>query len=133
MDADILKLWDAGQAKLKERLSDMDHGSIDCYLDLLKLTLETIDFELHDGGIQSIDYGDYQGTLIFVWAEATYQPTTHSTFYTSVEYGSCSGCDTLQRILEIGYDEKFTESQVDDLWTLCLHMMQCTKKISQED
>lgn len=42
-----------------------------------------------------------------------------------VWYGSCSGCDTIQGILEegYGYDEP-TESQVSQMMTMALHIVQ---------
>ena len=78
-----------------------------------------------------IDYGDYQGTLIFIFPEHTYQPTVDETYYTFVEYGSCSGCDTLQGILS-SYGEPPTEGEVKELMMLSLHLIQnihCLKEI----
>lgn len=71
--------------------------------------------------IHRVDDGHYQGTLVFVVAETGYQPSQY--WATKVNYGSCSGCDTLQRIL--GWSEEaLTDTQVEDLFTLCLHMLQ---------
>lgn len=69
--------------------------------------------------IHMIDDGDYQGTLLFVIPEKCYQPSTY--YVTKVYYGSCSGCDTLQAILEDSEDD---DTQVNDLYTLALHMIQ---------
>jgi hypothetical protein len=79
-------------------------------------------FETND--ISVIDYGGYQGTRIFIFHYDTYQPSPRDTFYTSVYYGSCSGCDTLLRINKYSTDKKPTEEQVKDYMILSLHLIQ---------
>ena len=77
--------------------------------------------------IKEIDFGSYQGTLIFVFSNDVSQPGLGETYYTSVDYGSCSGCDTLQGISCSNYTWEFpTESQVNDYMTLCLHLLENT-------
>lgn len=99
----------------------------DSYEELVKLLVEHIttddyeDYALDPGRIHRIDDGDYQGTLVFVIAEKGYQPYKY--YYTMVSYGSCSGCDTLYSILSESYDE-VTEGQVEQMFTLALHMLQ---------
>ena len=127
--------WVSNKDKLEAKLLTLQQNDVDEYEKLLKLVIEII-FNADDehywkkvdaSEITKIDFGDYQGTLIFVYHEDTYQPSTHETFYTSVEYGSCSGCDTLLNILEwIDYKATLSESQVKDLMTLCLHMVENT-------
>jgi hypothetical protein len=80
--------------------------------------------ELDPNRITEIDYGDYQGTLIYVIAEPWSQPSSYAV--TKVSYGSCSGCDTLKSILE---DTGNQEQQLDDLLILCLHIIQQMKLI----
>lgn len=78
------------------------------------------------GRIHCIDDGDYQGTLVFVIAAKGYQPSAY--WYVMVDYGSCSGCDTLEAIR--GYtEEPPTESQVDQYMTLALHIVQKLRKM----
>lgn len=74
--------------------------------------------------IHVIDDGDYQGTLVFVIAANGYQPDDY--WYVKVDYGSCSGCDTLQAITEYS-DDPPTESQIKDYMTLALHIVQGLK------
>lgn len=79
--------------------------------------------------IHSIDDGHYQGTLVFVIAETGYQPSTY--WYVKVDYGSCSGCDTLQAIS--GYSSKPpTPEQVKDYMTLALHIVQGIKRMGDD-
>jgi hypothetical protein len=84
--------------------------------------------------IHVIDDGDYQGTLLFLIPEQTYQPSTY--WVTMVSYGSCSGCDTLGAIRDcVPYDqrEQVNDEQANDYATLALHMVQKMKKISYHD
>ena len=76
--------------------------------------------------IHKIDDGDYQGTLLFIIPEKTYQPNTY--WAVNVDYCSCSGCDTLEAIRDFPSD-KPTESQVEDYMTLALHIVQNMKEI----
>lgn len=74
--------------------------------------------------IHCIDDGDYQGTLVFVIASSGYQPSNY--WYVYVGYGSCSVCDTLRSIS--GYsDDPPTPEQINDYWTLALHVVQGLK------
>lgn len=81
-------------------------------------------YELDPGRITEIDHGEYQGTLIYVIGEPGYQPSNY--VVTKVDYGSCSGCDTLDRILE---DSDNQTQQLNDLLTLCLHIIQHMKLV----
>ena len=91
------------------------------YKDLVKLTVM---FTLNDENewdankIKEIDDGDYQGTLLYLIPEDTYQPNSSEYLMTFVEYGSCSGCDTLQAI-QCFLDTKSRDKSIDDLMNLC--------------
>jgi hypothetical protein len=74
--------------------------------------------------ITEIDDGDYQGTLVYVIAATGYQPTDY--WYVKVYYGSCSGCDTLERIREYDTD-KPSSKQTADYMSLALHIIQNLK------
>ena len=76
--------------------------------------------------IVCIDHGDDQGTLLFIVGETDYQPSTY--WALTVNYGSCSGCDTLQSISEYS-NKKPTKTQVGEYWTLMLHLLQSMKQI----
>lgn len=76
--------------------------------------------------VHQVDDGDYQGTLVFVIGATGYQPSDY--WYVRISYGSCSGCDTLQAILDdCGYDEPLNDGQLDRLLTLALHVVQKMK------
>lgn len=126
--------WDKNKIKLEEYFrTHVPSDNYDCY----ELILEKIiNYVLNDSKedctfsstqIVDIDYGDYQGTQILVFCKNTYQPNEDETFYTVVDYGSCSGCDTLLGILEYDWGKLPCEEQVKDLMTLALHMIQKIK------
>jgi len=71
--------------------------------------------------IHSIDDGDWQGTLLFVIGSDGYQPSDY--WFVKVDYGSCSGCDTLKGIRQYN-DDPPSEAQVKDYMTLALHILQ---------
>lgn len=78
-----------------------------------------------------INNGDYQGTLIFIIPYDTYQPDTSAYVFTSVNYGSCSCCDTFQSI-EVLSDDKKSEAG-KQFHTLALHLLQSFKYFESED
>lgn len=142
-----IKKWDKNKDKLREYFTKNKQTKYaKSYAQLTKKVIEII-FNDDDYGyngneqerafdiknyFKAIDFGHYQGTLIFVFAYDTYQPSTTETFYTSVYYGSCSGCDTLQRICRYAYDLP-TEEQVNDYMQLALHLIQNMKQFEQEE
>ena len=91
------------------------------YKDLVKLTVMFIlndENEWDANKIKEIDDGDYQGTLLYLIPEDTYQPDSSEYLMTFVDYGSCSGCDTLQAI-QCFLDTKSRDKSIDDLMNLC--------------
>lgn len=80
--------------------------------------------------IHELDDGEYQGTLVYVIAASGYQPSNY--WYVKVSYGSCSGCDTLERIRDY-WGDKPTEEQVRDYMTLALHIVQGLKKMGDDE
>jgi len=83
--------------------------------------------EMDVSKIHVIDDGHYQGTQLFIIPADEYQPSTYYAVY--VWYGSCSGCDTLQRINDCFDDSNPSEQAVDDYMTLALHIVQGLKII----
>ena len=83
--------------------------------------------ELDPDRITEIDHGDYQGALVYVIAEKGYQPWDH--YAVVIDYGSCSGCDTLEAAL-CQCDKSVV---VADLMVLSLHIVQRLKSITPED
>lgn len=118
--------WDANKDKLREQFATA--AVPERYIDIVREVVKILNDDDEDGSldperIHAIDDGHYQGTLLFVIGATGYQPDTY--WAVSVSYGSCSGCDTLQSIRDDGpYDAPPTESQINDLMTLALHIVQ---------
>lgn len=130
-------LWAQNEGILKKALEELDHEPN--YSELVSLTFNKIYDEEDTYNYDSmyrkldiehmthIDNGDYQGTHIFLIPFDTYQPGAGEYLMTYVDYGSCSGCDTLLRIT--GYlDPPYNEQQIKDLITLCRHIVMNTIK-----
>ena len=92
--------------------------------------------------IHEIDDGNYQGTKLYVIGETGYRPDVY--WYVRVAYGSCSGCDTLQRLNEAGWnwDDEWTgeppndpvasKARIDGYMTMALHVVQQFRRIEGE-
>jgi hypothetical protein len=120
------------QAQLRAEFSAKHPES---YLDVVRAVVRAItdadEYRAPDPErIHQIDDGDYQGTLVFVIAATGYQPSDY--WYVKVNYGSCSGCDTLQAISSYS-DQPPTAEQVRDYLTLALHVAQGLKKMGDDD
>lgn len=136
-----LNQWDKNKDKLREILSRNTELN-DCgYMTLVKLTFNTIfntdnedGTELEIQNITEINNGDYQGTLLYLIPFSTYQPNEYEYLMTYVNYGSCSGCDTLQGIQSDGDWEDYgdnkvpTVKQLEDYMTLCRNLISNTIK-----
>ena len=77
----------------------------------------------------TIDDGSYQGNQIFILCSNVYQPELKDYIFTSVAYGSCSGCDTFQAIKE----SEDKAERVKGYMTLALHMVQETKSFKTNE
>lgn len=138
MIKEFVERFDANRDKLREEFKKYhkvetygdytsDRWEIE-YIDIVREVVKIVgtgDFsEMDYGNIHEIDDGDYQGTLLYVIPENCYQPDVY--WYVMVDYGSCSGCDTLLAII-FGADD--AERVLDDLMTLSLHIVQNLKKM----
>lgn len=78
--------------------------------------------------ITEINNGEYQGTLIYVIPfKCMFQPTESDYLITFADYGSCSGCDTIERILN-DWNDEITDTQVEDFMMLCKDIITRTTK-----
>jgi hypothetical protein len=78
--------------------------------------------------LQVIGNDDVTGTAVFIMPVGS----DHDDYvYTHNKYGSCAACDTLKGIQRY-QDGTPTEGQIDEHMTLCLHLLQRCKRISDE-
>lgn len=129
MIPEIVKAWDERKSFIEDHLK-VKHP--DNYKELVTWVIKMINPDKSYGMpdpdiIYEIDDGDYQGTLLYVIPATGYQP--HEYYHVFVDYGSCSGCDTLERIRDYDRDVP-TEEQIKEYMTLALHIVQKIKKIS---
>lgn len=128
MIQEFVDLFMAAKPQMEERFRA---SRPEDYLDIVRAVVEVCAGE---GGynrpdperIHVIDDGNYQGTLLYVIAANTYQPSTY--WYVMVSYGSCSGCDTLQAIRGWSH-EPVTDDEVAGYMTLALHIVQGLKRM----
>lgn len=94
---EFVRVWDAYKGELAGRFKTDPPASYKALVvelvDLLNRHLD--DYERPDPDrVVEINWGGYQGTVVFVIAATGYQPDRH--WVTKVGYGSCSYCDALQ-------------------------------------
>ena len=124
----FVEKWNDKKEEIESQFRAQHPGE---YGDIVRIVIEAISDgtyypEPDPERIHIIDDGDYQGTLLFVIASKGYQPSEY--WLVKVDYGSCSGCDTLENIREYGSDIP-TKQQVNDYMTLALHIVQGLKQI----
>lgn len=138
MIKDLCLAWETNHEVLKEYFAThVQEEYNDSYKDLLVKTFKLVinpyleninNNEVYDiKNIHIIDDGDYQGTLVFLIPKEYYQPSIEDYIITYVDYGSCSGCDTLLGISQYDTDTLPSEEQVEEYMALCLHMIQHCK------
>lgn len=121
----IQKFVDEYMSKREQVKKVFSEKHPDDYKDVVKATIDTLE-DLDSSKIREIDYGEYQGTLLYIIPTDDYQPDEY--YFVMVDYGSCSGCDILKGIRE--YDsETPREDQVKQYMDLSLHIIQGLKEM----
>ena len=134
MTKDFLEKWEKYKNDLEKYFSNTPQEEYDSYLKITKAIFknvfnrEKIDFDLEE--IIELVLGDYQGTLVFLIP--TKGEDNKNYVITSVGYGSCNVCDTLQSIEELdGWNDIPSLRQVKGYMTLSLHIFQKIKWIGE--
>lgn len=130
MIKEFVDKWEANKKAIR---SVFQRRHPDRYSDIVRAVIEAIshgeEYDWPDPErIVEIDHGDYQGMLLYVIGAKGYQPSTY--WFVTVDYGSCSGCDTLQEIKDLNWEAEDTvptSKQVDQYMTLALHIVQGIK------
>jgi hypothetical protein len=134
---EFVKAWDARKGEIEAKFRENEPSQ---YKDIVHAVISILDKTSTYGApnannIHEINDGDYQGTLLYLIPEDTYQP--HEYWYVRVWYGSCSGCDTLEAIQESkpwSKDREDTkkDERIKDYMTLALHIIQGLKSMDGE-
>lgn len=129
MIPEFVQAWDARKGEVETKFKAGHPGD---YQTVVKYVVEIlrpateIDCFPDPARIEGVTWGDYQGTLAFVIGGGGHYP--HTFWYVLIDYGSCSGCDTLEGIRNYG-DGPPTEEQVSDYMMLALHVLQGLKEM----
>lgn len=126
-----LEKWNKNKHKLEADLRNSPNLSEYSYRDLLQFIVADIlndddeyDLKWDYENITEIDNGNYQGTLLFLIPEETYQPNEYEYLMTYVGYGSCSGCDTLEHIrMGFWYENEVGDETISEYMALCKDMI----------
>lgn len=138
MNKEIIDKWELYKNDLKDYFKNNEIKEYYGYGIIVSKIIEliinkNIDYgEYNYENILRIDDGSYQGTEIYITHRNFSQPSVEDYIYTSVYYGSCSGCDTLQAICDYSAG-KPNESQLNDFMTLALHLIQKMKVMGGEE
>ena len=121
----MLKICRDNWYKHKEKLEEKIKNDINkrwTYVELFQLTVDTIleEENLNTENITLINDSEYQGTLIFIVYDTYCQPSPWDYYMTYIFYGSCSVCDTLQRV----YETECEESKLEDLMYICKNFIE---------
>lgn len=125
----FVKAWDERKGEIEAKFREKEPSE---YKEIVHAVISILDKTETYGApdannIHEINDGDYQGTLLYLIPEDTYQP--HEYWYVRVWYGSCSGCDTLESIHDTGnWNERdkpeIKEERIKQYMTLALHIIQ---------
>ena len=138
-----LKKWNENKDALRNAIqqAEKDKRSVWNYNDIVKLVCRYIfnenatdkDPKINIEGITMADTGNgnHQGTLLFILPFDTDHPAEYEYLMTYVGYGSCSGCDNLQRLqriqsAEICCNVKSTGDLIDSYMALCKDLVSNT-------
>ena len=136
MIKEFIQQWDERKHLLEEWLKENEPREYeDIYKKLFELVITKPNGYADDWDwkrFRVIDDGDYQGNLIFILCNDSYQPDLRDYNFTNVDYGSCSGCDTFQHIRDLSWEDKNTDEQIKQYMTLAMHMVQETKTFKSE-
>lgn len=132
MEKEIIESWERGKENLRDYLSTHSiWDNCSSYNELVNVLIkECLNYSTDrkfSTKFTCIDDGGYQGTQLFILHYDTCQPDVSHYYIFDNEYGSCSGCDTLLGIIRNDYDVIPDENMVNQLMTLCLHMVQRMK------
>ena len=129
--------WENNKSQLEKHIKTHNQDDFS-YEWLLKALIDVVinpfykEEEWNSEKIHTIDDGHWQGSQLFIVPLNTYQPSPYQYFWTHVDYGSCSGCDTLEGIRH--YDKGFpNEEQVNEYMILALHLLQHCRMMIDKD
>lgn len=145
MVKEYAEAWYRNREKLKNYYeTHTQEQYAESYRDLLKTVIRIVINDpqkvLNEDGLIEHDSDDYQGDLIWLIPEANAWPWVDEYVFCHIDYGSCSGCDTLKGIYE-GYGTDWgygtgklpDQQRVRDYMYLSLHLLQNMRPLITEE
>lgn len=135
----VLK-WEERKEALEHKIRNTPQSEYDTYEKMVKILFDVVInygepfYEQYvTDCITKVDSGDYRGTHIFVLHKESIDDSYIGDYvYTTVRYGTCSGCDILKNINGDGYSYDLpNDEQVKDYMTLMLHLIQKCHKFEE--
>ncbi|MBR2246010.1 MAG: hypothetical protein IJ880_03105 [Bacilli bacterium] len=129
MIKDVIESWEKNKHFLQELIETTNQDKISYNWFVTNISKLILDIE--DPIVHEINDGEYQGTMLYLITDnSIYQPSVSNYYFTYVWYGSCSGCDALEGI-RCYSNELPDDKQVKEYMTLCLHIVQRIKLLSE--
>lgn len=127
--AQIRAMWKDIEPEIIQGIKDglYSESYSDIVKNLAKLILRD---NFSDERFMEIDWGDYQGTKIYIFASGVYQPDEDDTYIVSNYYGSCSGCDQLLGITGYLTRAITDENVINDLLSLVRDIFERIRPLS---
>lgn len=125
--------------KKEEIKKALFNNDLEDYIDILKIVISTItdvdnknELQPDPLHITEISHKEYCGEKLFIIG--TLGDESFDYFYTIVEYGSCSVCDTLESI-KISSDSirPWSSEQINEFYMLALHLIQKLKILNRNE
>lgn len=138
----LQKKWDKNRQKLYDKFKSLTEVP-DSYEELVKLVFDIIyndgelagigDFrfryfdKINKESITEVQYGAYGGSLFYIIPFCDDAPASYEILMTFAEYGSCSGCDTLEWIKALACSsDHLIPDQIDALMALSKDLVMAT-------
>lgn len=106
------------RATFKERRPESYKDIVEATVELFRGVKDSSETRFRPTVVE-VEGGSYQGTNLYV-----IRSTDDTYYYVLVDYGSCTGCDTLENLNGGHFSEK---ERLDGYMTLALHIVQKLK------
>jgi hypothetical protein len=135
MIKELVKKWDKNKDKLEQYFKETPMSEFESYESIFK---KLIEFVINDEQeywknynlekLIVIESGGYSGTMLFIITRNDFDGLSDC-IATTLDYGSCSLCDTMEYIISQGFDKYANKEQIKGFMMLALNLLQNMKKL----